>query len=83
MRDFELTDARMLPFYDSLPRSFTCYHYGSDLSLVEKVHMAVIVARALPTEELGLVTYEADAFRFSHVKRLLRRRPKWHGKEVF
>jgi len=76
MRDFELTDARMLPFYDFFARNVTCWHYGRDLSLVEKIHMALVIAKALPTEELGLVTYEADAFQFRQVKRLLRRRPK-------
>jgi len=75
VRDFELTDVRLLPFFVSFPRNVSCWHYPSSCSwsLTEKVHVALVVANALPTSELALVACEADAFQFRQVRRLLRR----------
>jgi len=76
MQDFVLTDPRILPFYDSFPRGFTCWQAKRNISranIADLLHRILVVDWAKDDTSLAWTTWELDAFRFKTVKRLLRK----------
>jgi len=77
--EFAFTNPKMLSFYESFPRDFTCWQVGK-AALEDKaefqrfIHRTIVVRIGIGGAGLAWVAFELDAFRFKRVKRLMRKR---------
>jgi hypothetical protein len=72
--DWVFTSVKALPFYESFPRGFTCWHLRRKLDragLIETVHRILTVDLALPNNLVAWTLYEWDAFRYRKVNELM------------